>query len=618
MTGFAYEELIGMNGFDLITPETLQTVLENIRNGYDKSYEVLGLRKDGSTYDLAIRGKNVLYKGREVRVIEFRDITERKEAERLVAESEERLRLAMSSAKQGSFDLDVQTGVSITSPEVPKLLGYRLDEYSATRQDWLNSIHPDDRPSVEANLPSLRSDHPRELVYRRRMKSGEWLWMSTIGEVSRRDANGAPLRIVGIHMDISERKRIELELDAYRNSLEDLVSSRTAELKVAKEAAEAANIAKSAFLANMSHEIRTPLNGILGMAHIIRRNNPTPVQADRLDKIDTSAQHLLSIINDILDISKIEAGKLVLEEVPVRVEQLTDNVCSILSERAKAKGITLRVENGMLPTNMHGDPTRLQQAMLNLANNAIKFTEHGSVTLRTSRVDETERFVVVRFEVTDTGIGIDQDVLPRLFSSFEQADNSTTRRYGGTGLGLAITRRLAEIMGGEVGVESTPGMGSTFWFTARLGKGYQPNEAMSAIQITEAERLIREHHNGRVILLVDDEPINREITRALLEDSGLIVDEAEDGLQAIDMAVEEPYSLILMDMQMPNLGGTEATTKIRELDIHRKTPILAMTANAFAEDKARCLEAGMNDFIIKPLNPDVLFTTMLKWLNKSS
>jgi CheY-like chemotaxis protein len=367
----------------------------------------------------------------------------------------------------------------------------------------------------------------------------------------------------------------------------------------------------------MSHEIRTPMNGILGMAHLLRRGGVTPKQAERLDTIDTSAQHLLAVINDILDISKVEAGKLVLEEAPVAVDSLMANVSSILGERARVKNLRLLVEIEPLPHNLAGDPTRLQQALLNYATNAIKFTKTGSVTLRAVKLHETNESVLLRFEVADTGIGIAAEAMPRLFSAFEQADNSTTRKYGGTGLGLVITRRLAELMGGEAGVESTPGVGSTFWFTAMLQKKERRKDER-APQITgvDAEMELRQGYCGNLILVVDDEPINREVAKIQLEDTGLVIDMAEDGAQAIAKAQMKAYAAILMDMQMPNVNGLEATRQIRKIPGYRHTPIIAMTANAFAEDKARCLEAGMNDFIIKPFVPDTLFATLLRSLNQ--
>ena len=417
--------------------------------------------------------------------------------------------------------------------------------------------------------------------------------------------------------DITVRKLAEAELEQHREHLEELVATRTTELAKAKEEAEAANLAKSVFLANMSHEIRTPLNGIIGMANVLKREGVTPKQADRLSKIDTSVEHLLSTINDILDLSKIEAGKVVLEEVPVAINSLLANVLSIMSARSQAKGLLLRLEPDSLPPNLEGDPTRLQQALLNYVANAIKFTEAGNITLRTFKLDENAESVLVRFEVQDTGIGIAPETLSRLFTAFEQADNSTTRKYGGTGLGLAITRRLAELFGGETGVESTLGAGSTFWFTARLAK-----TTSSAVKppppMTDAEHIIRQHHQGRRILIVDDEPLNLEVAQFILEDIGLAVDTAEDGLHALGKVRETSYAAILMDMQMPTLDGVKATQQIRELPGYREIPILAMTANAFAEDRARCHEAGMNDFIVKPFKPEVLYAILLKWLDNHS
>jgi len=386
-------------------------------------------------------------------------------------------------------------------------------------------------------------------------------------------------------------------------------------LTLAKIQAEAANIAKSAFLANMSHEIRTPLNGILGMANILRREGITPKQAERLDTIDASARHLLSVINNILDLSKIEAGKFALEEAPLDLPGLLRNLTSIFAEPIKAKGMRLRVKAVPFPAHLVGDATRLQQAMLNYVTNAVKFTDSGDVILHLGLLEETDDSVLMRFAVEDTGVGIAPEALSRLFSAFEQADNSTTRKYGGTGLGLVITRRLAKLMGGEAGAESTPGVGSTFWFTARLKKG----EGVAVEPTTgnvDAETYIRQRYKGRRVLVVDDEPINREVAKFQLEDIDLVVDTAEDGAEAVTLAQETVYAAIFMDMQMPKVNGLEATRKIRQLAGYQKTPIIAMTANAFAEDKAQCFEAGMSDFLTKPFYPVELFATLLRCLTR--
>jgi CheY-like chemotaxis protein len=425
-------------------------------------------------------------------------------------------------------------------------------------------------------------------------------------------------RIELFHLGVSDYVTKPILSEELYSRIQSLISTkqitdRDRQLSLAVERAEHASLAKSAFLSNMSHEIRTPLNGVLGMTHLLRRTDLTAKQADYLGKVETSGQHLLALINDILDLSKIDAGKVTLEEAPVRMESLIENAVSMLHGRAHGKNLKLSTQIDAMPFGLIGDPVRLQQALLNYAGNALKFTEQGQISLRVKCLQDDEKSAVLRFEVEDTGIGIAQEVLPNLFTAFEQADSSTTKKYGGTGLGLAITKKLAELMGGEVGVSSTPGVGSTFWFTVRLNKG-STADAPAAQSRHDAESVLKNNHAGRRLLLVEDEPVNREISLMMLEDAGLSVDIAVHGEEALTLATQNDYALILMDMQMPVMDGLEATRQIRLLPDRARVPILAMTANAFADDRDRCFESGMNDFISKPIRPEQLYSILLHWL----
>jgi PAS domain S-box-containing protein len=389
-------------------------------------------------------------------------------------------------------------------------------------------------------------------------------------------------------------------------------------LATAKDAAEAVSRAKSAFLANMSHELRTPMNAIMGMTALALRRATDPKQQDELQKVDVASKHLLALINDILDLSKIEALRLSLECIDFTLGEIASNLANIVGHKAADKGLQFRVEvpHALAVQPLQGDPLRLSQILINLAGNAVKFTGSGHVVVRARAVEERPTEMLLRFEIEDTGIGMSAEEQKRLFRAFEQADSSMTRKYGGTGLGLALSKRLAVLMGGEIGVTSEPGQGSTFWFTARLGKGSTVVAEPTSIAGLPAREQLQARHGNARILIVEDEPVNMMIAEDMLEQAGLRSDRAIDGYEAVVLAQEHHYDLILMDMQMPILNGLDATRSIRADSLNMDTPIVAMTANAFEEDKRICFDAGMDDHVGKPVLPEQLYEAILHWLGE--
>ena len=550
------------------------------------------------------------------------DITERKQVELTIQNSRRLLQAVIDNVPMRVFWKDLELNYLGCNPTFAHDAGKESpadligkDDYQLGWANEAERYRSDDRKVIASGKSILNFEEPQTTP------DGHQMWLRT-SKVPLKNQNDETFGLLGIYEDITERKQTESELAAYRSGLEHLVKDRTQELNSAKLAAEAANIAKSTFIANMSHEIRTPMNAIVGFSELIisQGGNLTDKQASYLTKIAEASNHLLSIINDILELSKIEAGKLQLEHMEFDCSDVLDKVASLFRERVQNKGLTFQIEVPDIPHRCIGDPTRLTQMLLNYLSNAVKFTEQGSITLRAAAVEETDTDLLMRFEVQDTGKGVSTEEQSRLFVAFEQADSSITRKHGGTGLGLAITKHLAEWMGGEVGVESKPGQGSTFSFTARLGKGQRRSDrqAAQAVEPVCLSGILRRDHAGKRVLLAEDNEFNRDLVSEMLASTGLELDLATDGKEALEKARTSAYDVILMDMQMPEMSGVDATKAIRQLPGYAATPIIGITANAFKGDRLVCLEAGMNDHLAKPVKQQELHHALLNWLNSKS
>lgn len=534
-------------------------------------------------------------------------------------ESEERWNFALEGSGNGVWDWNMEADRVHLSAYFMRMYDYYGDSVEATPAAWSELVHPDDMAQVlfdfDEHIAGRTSFYENE--HRVRCKDGTYKWVLDRGMIVRYSAQGKPLRMVGTHSDISDKKMAEAKLLEANVLLEQRVAERTQALENAKQDAESAVRIKTDFLSNMSHEIRTPISNIINISKMVLKTNLDNRQQDYLEKIQVSGRVLLELVDDVLDYSHLESGKLQLDRGDIDIASMIESVVALYQSKAKEKGIKIIVDvDARVDASLIGDAVRLKQMLANYISNAVKFSEKGKITIRVFVVAGSVSNLLLRFEVVDEGIGISPQAQQKLFAAFQQADMSLRRQFGGSGLGLAINRRLSAMMGGEVGFESQSGKGSTFWFTARLTRLDAP-ELAKEITLPAKKTLVEQRLQNISVLLVEDDHFNQQVTQELLEMSGAAVTVASNGQEALQCLADRSFDCILMDLQMPVMDGLEATRLIRADAKLRDSLIIAMTANIWGDGMERCFAAGVNDFLGKPVRPDLLIQAVAVWVNSN-
>jgi two-component system sensor histidine kinase/response regulator len=605
--GYGLYELADMQADDLVP---------GVGEGSGPNRVLDARRRDATRFPAEVNLSPMLSQGQPLTIVSLRDISERQRAELALKDTAARLREIILMMPIGLFIKDTSGRMLLMNPACEALFGFTFDQINGAAQTFSDAEMGEflrrDREAFEARMmiDYVETIHNQQL--------GRKLYLRTIKKPVY-DEDGRPNYLVCMAVDITETMRKEQELRELNEHLEERVAQRTVQLDHAKKVAEEASQAKGQFLANMSHEIRTPMNGVIGMAYLALKTDLDPRQRDYIEKIRFAGEHLLGIIDDILDFSKIEAGKLEVENVGFTLDHVIETVTTVVAPKAATRELGLVFElDPDLPQALQGDPLRIGQVLINYTNNAIKFSDKGLITIRIKKVASERDTCLLRFEVADKGIGLSPEAASKLFQSFQQADTSITREHGGTGLGLAICKQLAQLMGGDVGVDSEAGSGSCFWFTARVGiLDTLPNGSDDSSR-REAARVLSAQYGARLqgarILLAEDNTFNQQIALEILEHAGCTVCLANNGVEALDLLRNAQFDCVLMDVQMPLMDGLEATRRIRADVTLTGQLVLAMTATATSEDRDRCIAAGMDDFITKPVQPALLCHTVARWL----
>lgn len=766
MLQFDRQEMLGKAIFDFVDEQNqliFQNSVTKMAIEYHRSYEIILTAKDGSAVNCQFNASTIRDKsGNAIGSFAFiTDIRERKRAEEDLKSSQRQLADIIDFLPDATLVIDREGKVIAWNREVEKMTGYKAEEMlGKSNYEYSKAFYKGERRPIIVDLV-LMPKEDLEKEYATLVRDGDILrGASTVtvvrGEQRHLSAWARPIYDVAGHIvGAIECIRDITELEEYRKHLEQMIQARTEELKLAKEEAEAATQAKSEFLANMSHEIRTPMNAIIGFSNLVLKTELSEKQYDYIKKIEISAKSLLGIINDILDFSKIEAGHMELETIGFRLDDVLNNIINMITTEGTKKGLEILSDICEdVPQALIGDPLRLGQVLINLANNAVKFTETGSILIRAELLEKDSQTCKIKFSVKDTGIGMTKEQIGKLFNAFTQADSSVTRRFGGTGLGLTISKHLVELMDGTVMVESTPGKGSTFSFSAKFNRQAELNEHkltapvslkglkvlivddndiarevlteqiksfhFDAMAVASGQEAIEElkrvsletpydlvlmdwkmpemdgidtakiilqdtvlqqipmifmvsafgreelverakqagvqsflmkpvnqsllfntimqsfhvydldnkildenakfatqtlrNYNGLKTLLVEDNELNQQVAKEILRETGMFVEIANNGKEAVAAVTTHDYDLVLMDVQMPVMGGYEATQIIRENEQYANLPIIAMTAHAMKGAKEECLAAGMNDYVSKPIDPEQLFAVLAKWL----